>query len=81
MEKTADAVSDFFTGDDDPVKRKDKTKAAQRALQSKGYYGGAIDGIIGPKTRAGLREYQGDANLKVTGKLDAATAKSLGISK
>lgn len=78
MEKTADAVSDFFTGDDD--EDRDKVKAAQRALQSKGYYGGPIDGIVGPKTRNGLREYQGDANLTVTGQLDGATARKLGVS-
>lgn len=78
MEKTADAVSDFFTGDDD-VDR-EKVKATQRALKSKGYYGGTVDGIIGPKTRNGLREYQVDADLTVTGQLDDTTAKKLGVS-
>lgn len=84
MEKTAGAVSDFFTDDaDTPQENPDRDKnhimAAQRALRNKGYYGGPIDGIIGPKTRSGLSKYQGDSDIKLTGKLDAPTAKKLGI--
>ncbi|HUG82442.1 MAG TPA: peptidoglycan-binding protein, partial [Bryobacterales bacterium] len=58
----------------------DQRRAAQRALESKGYYRGAIDGIVGPRTKSGLREYQGDNGLEVTGKLDAKTAQSLGVN-
>ena len=86
MEKTAGAVSGFFTDDADtpqenknPDRDKNSIMAAQRALQSKGYYGGPIDGIIGPKTRSGLSEYQGDSDIKVTGELDEPTAKKLGV--
>ena|ERR1051326_1736394 len=55
--------------------------AAQRSLQRKGFYKGNVDGSMGPETHAALREYQKNSNLTVTGKLDAATLNSLGVSK
>ena len=54
-------------------------KKAQEALRDKGYYSGQIDGIIGPQTRAGIRQYQKSENLPITGKLDNETAGKLGI--
>lgn len=35
----------------------ERNKALQKEMKEKGYYSGAIDGIIGPKTRAALTEY------------------------
>lgn len=55
--------------------------AAQRSLQQKGFYKGNIDGNMGPRTRSAIREYQKNSNLNVTGRLDAATLSSLGVSK
>jgi hypothetical protein len=74
---TGSAIADFFDGDDDADE--DRVREAQQALQSKGYYSGPIDGIVGPKTQAGVREFQADAGLKVTGKVDDSTAERLGI--
>jgi peptidoglycan hydrolase-like protein with peptidoglycan-binding domain len=54
-------------------------RAAQEALKEQGYYGGEIDGIAGPITRSAAREYQGDHELEVTGRLDRATLDSLGV--
>jgi peptidoglycan hydrolase-like protein with peptidoglycan-binding domain len=54
-------------------------KKAQEALRDKGYYSGQIDGIIGPQTRAGIRQYQKSEKLSVTGKLDGETAGKLGV--
>jgi peptidoglycan hydrolase-like protein with peptidoglycan-binding domain len=51
--------------------------AAQRELRSRGYYSGPVDGVIGAGTEAALRAYQRDRGLKVTGQLDAPTARSL----
>jgi peptidoglycan hydrolase-like protein with peptidoglycan-binding domain len=48
-------------------------------LQAKGYYSGQIDGIAGPQTRSGVREYQTDEGLEVNGKVDAKTAEKLGV--
>lgn len=80
MKKTGQAVVGFFGGGDDSGgARGDRNREMQRALKSKGYYGGAVDGIAGPQTQSGLREFQGDNGLPKTGRLDAATAKKLGL--
>jgi peptidoglycan hydrolase-like protein with peptidoglycan-binding domain len=54
-------------------------KKVQEALRDKGYYKGQIDGILGPQTRAGIREYQKAEKLPVTGHLDTETAGKLGV--
>jgi hypothetical protein len=82
MKKTGQAVAGFFGGGDDKGSapaNNDRARSMQRALKAKGYYGGAIDGIAGPQTQSGLREFQGDNGLEKSGKLDAATAQKLGI--
>jgi peptidoglycan hydrolase-like protein with peptidoglycan-binding domain len=38
-----------------------------------------VDGHMGPKTVAALKAFQKQHHLKVTGKLDSATAKALGV--
>jgi len=54
-------------------------KKVQEALRDKGYYAGQVDGVLGPQTRAGIRQYQQSENLPVTGRLDAETAGKLGV--
>jgi peptidoglycan hydrolase-like protein with peptidoglycan-binding domain len=54
-------------------------KKVQETLRDKGYYTGEVDGIIGPQTRAGIRQYQQSESLPVTGRLDAETAGKLGV--
>jgi hypothetical protein len=49
----------------------------QRALAKRGYYGGVIDGDIGPRSRAAIRAYQVDKGLPVTGVIDGALLRSL----
>ncbi len=51
----------------------------QESLRDKGYYHAKVDGILGPQTRAGIRQYQQSENLPVTGRLDAETAGKLGV--
>ena len=51
----------------------------QRALKRRGYYSGAIDGDIGPGSRSAIRSYQADRGLAVTGRIDSALLRSLGI--
>jgi peptidoglycan hydrolase-like protein with peptidoglycan-binding domain len=50
---------------------------AQRELKERGYYSGPVDGVIGATTESALRAYQRDRGLKVTGRLDAPTVRSL----
>lgn len=51
----------------------------QAALQQRGYYTYAIDGTMGPLTKAAIGRYQTDHRLPVSYGIDAATLGSLGI--
>jgi hypothetical protein len=52
----------------------------QGTLKARGLYGdGAVDGLVGPKTRRALREFQRREGLPVTGRMDSATLKRLGL--
>jgi Putative peptidoglycan binding domain len=53
--------------------------SVQVALQQQGYYGWAIDGKMGPLTRAALARYQRDHLLPITSGIDPATLGSLGV--
>jgi peptidoglycan hydrolase-like protein with peptidoglycan-binding domain len=63
----------------DQRETKADVKTVQENLHEKGYYNGQIDGISGPQTEAGIRQYQKAENLPVTGRLDAQTAGKLGV--
>lgn len=52
-------------------------RSAQRELKERGYYSGPVDGVIGAATENALRAYQRDRGLKVTGRLDSSTVRSL----
>jgi hypothetical protein len=52
-------------------------RQAQMALRDAGFDPGRIDGLMGPKTQAALRQFQGEQGLPQTGKLDATTQKQL----
>ena len=39
----------------------------QKALKEAGFYKGAIDGVMGPKTRSAIREFQEENGLSVDG--------------
>lgn len=51
----------------------------QQTLLDKGYYRGKVDGVLGLRTRAGIRAYQKAENLPATGHLDQETAARLGV--
>lgn len=51
----------------------------QQALIQKGYDPGAADGLMGPRTRAAIREFQRAEGLSVTGSLNRETARALGL--
>lgn len=52
-------------------------REAQQALRDAGYDPGPIDGILGPRSRQALRDYQRDEGLRATGALDHATLHAL----
>ena len=51
----------------------------QQALQEQGYYQDAVDGLIGPQTRAALSDFQRDRGLPVTAAIDGPTLQALGL--
>jgi hypothetical protein len=61
-----------------PAKPMNHAAAVQTALNNNGAQLD-VDGHMGPKTVAALKAFQKQHNLKVTGKLDRATAKALGV--
>jgi peptidoglycan hydrolase-like protein with peptidoglycan-binding domain len=54
-------------------------REAQQALKDKGFDAGPIDGIMGPKTSAAVKEFQQAQGLKSTGQLDAQTLSALDV--
>jgi Putative peptidoglycan binding domain len=49
----------------------------QQQLKAAGYDPGAVDGILGPRTKAALRQFQRAYGLQHTGQLDDATLREL----
>jgi peptidoglycan hydrolase-like protein with peptidoglycan-binding domain len=54
-------------GGDMSYSAKPTVKDIQRALKSAGYYNGGIDGKLGPKTKAAIKEFQSANGLKSDG--------------
>lgn len=65
--------SEAFSGDEKNMSKKD----IQKALKNAGYYDGAIDGKIGPKTRSAIRAFQGDKGLRADGIPGSQTKEKL----
>lgn len=62
-----------------PVDEAAMTTRAQARLLEMGYRIGKADGILGPRTKAALRQYQRTNGLSETGALDEATLIALGL--
>ncbi len=52
-------------GDAEPFK--EIVRRVQIGLMTRGYYSGALDGVVGPETRASLVRFQTDYKLSITG--------------
>jgi peptidoglycan hydrolase-like protein with peptidoglycan-binding domain len=55
-------------------------REVQMKLNQKGFNVGEPDGVMGPKTRDGLAQFQRQEGLKESGNIDSQTADALGIS-
>ena len=55
-------------------------REVQMKLNQKGFNVGEPDGVMGPKTRDGLAQFQRQEGLQETGDIDRQTADALGIS-
>jgi len=58
----------------------DLAVSVQSELARRGYYQGAIDGVIGSGSREAIRAFQAAQGLPVTGVIDRKVLKALGIS-
>jgi peptidoglycan hydrolase-like protein with peptidoglycan-binding domain len=58
---------------------RDHVKAVQQALKDKGHDPGPVDGVMGAKTKAALREFQKAQGMKESGSLDNETMTKLGV--
>ena len=56
---------------------KETVQQIQHQLQARNDYDGPIDGVMGAKTHQGIRQYQQQEGLKVTGELDTPTLQRL----
>jgi len=63
-----------------PVSRQ-LVRSVQENLKAEGIDAGPIDGIWGPRTSAGVREFQQKQDLDASGQLNAQTLSALGISQ
>jgi hypothetical protein len=59
------------------AKMSGNVRSAQQALQEKGFDPGPVDGVMGAKTTAAIKEFQQKNNLTVTGTLDTDTRDRL----
>lgn len=55
-------------------------RAAQQALNDRGYNAGPVDGLMGPKTEGAIRKFQSSTGLPATGRLDSATVAALHVA-
>jgi peptidoglycan hydrolase-like protein with peptidoglycan-binding domain len=55
-------------------------KQAQEKLSAAGHEAGPADGMIGPKTRDALKEFQQSKGIEPSGQLDRQTLAELGVS-
>lgn len=57
----------------------DSIRSAQIALRTRRYYNGPINGEMNQATREAINNFQHDRNIAISGELDSATARALGI--
>jgi peptidoglycan hydrolase-like protein with peptidoglycan-binding domain len=55
-----------------------RIRRAQERLTALGFAPGPVDGVLGPRLRTALQQFQRRQRLPVTGELDAATWRALG---
>lgn len=68
-----------FTITAEAAYNKATVKKVQEALNKQGYDCGTPDGIMGKKTKAAIKEYQADHDLKVTGTINSKLLNSLNV--
>ncbi len=60
---------------------RDTIRSVQQNLNDHGYNAGPVDGIMGPRTRGALKEFQQANGLNEDGRLDQQTLAALGVEQ
>jgi peptidoglycan hydrolase-like protein with peptidoglycan-binding domain len=84
IKETGEKVKDKIVGDDDKMDRSGrsaKVRTAQQALADKGFNPGPVDGLMGPRTRAAVQDFQRKEGLEASGQLDMKTMSRLGTDR
>lgn len=63
-----------------PVPTDPVLQQVQGALKALGFYSGGVDGLTGPATHAAISTYQRKVGLNVSGNVDAALLRQLGLT-
>jgi hypothetical protein len=74
-------VKDAVTPDKEKAEMAVDVRGAQEALREKGFDPGPVDGRMGPRTAAAVREFQSKEGIVATGQLDADTRERLMTSR
>jgi len=61
------------------IHNREQVERAQQALRDKGQDPGPIDGIMGLRTKAAVKNFQRAEGLRETGRLDSETLTKLGV--
>ena len=62
-----------------PSVEKPSARDIQQALKNGNFYHGKVDGVLGPKTKKAIEDFQAQNNLKVDGKVGLQTWQKLKI--
>jgi peptidoglycan hydrolase-like protein with peptidoglycan-binding domain len=73
----AHKVKEAVTPDKEKAEMAVDVRGAQQALRSKGFDPGPVDGRMGPRTSAAVRDFQSKEGLSATGQLDSDTRARL----
>ena len=73
----AHKVKDAVTPDKEKAEMAVDVRGAQQALRTKGFDPGPVDGRMGPRTSAAVRDFQSKEGLSATGQLDSDTRARL----
>lgn len=63
---------------DSPAQTTQDVQNVQKILKDRGFDPGPLDGMMGPQTRAAIRQFQQSHHLEPTGTLDEGTRQALG---
>jgi peptidoglycan hydrolase-like protein with peptidoglycan-binding domain len=80
MDKSAAKSDRAMKGDRMAGGNREEVKQAQQALKDKGHDPGPVDGVMGPRTQAALRDFQKKEGIRESGRLDRETMSKLGVA-